>query len=207
WAHEPRRRLYRQIELARRETEGPPRGTSCILAANQKPPADIDGPFADRLLQHADAGLSTAANDRQGPDDAFRMMRAIIKRIDMGALLFELALHVRVECFDSGFIIVTAGHAGLICNDEYVVSGLVQKAHGFGCALNPFELFGPVRIAAVDIQDAIAIEKCCWTRPRFPVGVSPCGRCLVTHWLLPRTYFADWPRRHPVASPDGLAHC
>src|SRR5262245_62009412 len=126
------------------------------------------------------------------------MMRTIIKCIDMGAMLFQAVLHVRMECSHRVFVIVAAGDPGLICNDENVVSGLVQQAYRFGCSFNPRELLGLVRIAAVDIQDAVAIKKCRRTEISFLIRVN--RGCLVTHWLSPGTYLGDRADRQPLAS-------
>src|SRR5262245_11572773 len=131
------------------------------------------------------------------------MMRTIIKCIDMGAMLFQVVLHVRMECPHRVFVIVAAGDPGLICNDENVVSGLVQKAHRFGRSLDPYELLGLVRIAAVDFTAAVAINKYRGTEISFLVRVN--RRCLVTHWLSPGTYLDDRVDRQPLASRVGVA--
>ena len=43
---------------------------------------------------------------------------------------------------------------------NHVIAGLVEQTHGIGRAGDPFKLVGPVGIAVVDIEHAVAIEKC-----------------------------------------------
>ena len=42
---------------------------------------------------------------------------------------------------------------------NHEIAGLVEQAHGLGRAGDPFKLVGPVGIAVVDIEHAVAIEK------------------------------------------------
>src|ERR1022692_3261449 len=66
---------------------------------------------------------------------------------------------MRVELAHGCFIKVAACYAGLVGDDDYVVTGLVEQTHRFRCADNPFKLLGSVDIAVVDIKHAVAIEK------------------------------------------------
>ena len=66
-------------------------------------------------------------------------------------------------------------------NTKYPAS--FSKSHGFRRAIDPFELLGPVGIAMVDVENAIAIEKC-----RRPACVNfllvfAATVFLVGHWL------------------------
>src|SRR4029453_14396224 len=181
------------------DIEGGSGGHIVILVADQEALADIDRPFTGGLLQHAGAGLSTAAKHSERLDDAFRMMGTIIKCIDMGAMLFEAVLHVRMEGLHRGFVIIAAGDPGLICDDKNVISGLVQAAPRLGRSFNPFELFGLVPIAAVDIQDTVAIKKCRRTEISFFVRMN--RGCMVTHWFSPGTSLDGRAHSQPPGSP------
>ena len=91
------------------------------------------------------------------------MMRAVIERVDMGAFRPQGILHVGMELAHGRFLVVAAGDAGLVGDDDHVIAGLIEQPHGFWRACDPFKLFGPVGIAVVDIEHAVAIEKRCRT--------------------------------------------
>lgn len=86
-------------------------------------------------------------------------MRAKIECVDMGAMRCKIVLHMCVEKIHRRFIIVAAGNAGLIRDDQYVVPGQIQKAHSFRRPSHPFELFRLVSVAMIDVKNAITIEK------------------------------------------------
>src|SRR5262245_6696704 len=168
-AYQTRQKFLRRIEFDPTNTE---RGGRChvvISVADQETRIDVDRPFARCLLEQARAGLATTASYRERLDGALRMMRTIVERVDVGTMRFEAVLHAGMEQFYGSFIEVTACDAGLICNDQYVVAGSVQKPHRFRRSLDPFELFGFVHKAVVHIQDSVAIEKC---RPAAFAGAT-----------------------------------
>ena len=70
-----------------------------------------------------------------------------------------------MEGFYRGFIKVAARNARLVGDNKYEVSGLIQQSNGLRGAIDPFELVGPVDIAVVDVENAVAIEKC--RRPAY----------------------------------------
>jgi hypothetical protein len=74
-----------------------------------------------------------------------------------------MILHVGVEQIHCRFLVKPAGNAGLIGDDEDVVAGVIEQTHGHWRSGRPFEIIDPVNITAVDIENAVAIEKCCGT--------------------------------------------
>ena len=77
----------------------------------------------------------------------------------MRALRPQGILHKGVELVHGSFLVVTARDAGLVGDDEHEIAGLVEQPHGLGRAGDPFQLVGPVGVAMVDIEHAVAIEK------------------------------------------------
>jgi len=131
-----------------------------VLIADKEAGVTIDWPFICRLLEQTGCGLATLAMYRQRLDRSLGMVRAKIKCINMGPMRCEFLLHMRMEGFHCFFRVVSARNTRLVGDHQNVISGLVQKPHGLRGAIDPFELLRSVGIAAVDIEDAIAIEKC-----------------------------------------------
>ena len=101
----------------------------------------------------------------------------------MGAMRGKALLHVCMERLYRIFIVVAARNTGLVRDNKYVVSGFVQQPDGFERSIDPFKLFGSVGIAVVDVENAIAIEKC--RRPAYvnSFRVFVATAFLVGHWF------------------------
>ncbi len=149
----------RRIEAKTFDVEARGRKQVAFFVADQETPLAIDRPFAHRLFQQTGRGFAASAYRRIAGDAALRVMRAIIKGIDMRAAFGQRFLHMGVQALNVGLLVKATGDAGLIGDHNRQMSRLIEHTHGLGRTGNPFELFRPADIAVVDIEHAVTIEK------------------------------------------------
>ena len=75
----------------------------------------------------------------------------------------ELLLAVNRSALQGEYAVLaikSVGNAGLVGDHHNPVAEMVEAAHAFDRARNPFDLVGSMHVAAIDVDDAIAIEEC-----------------------------------------------
>ncbi|EZQ15567.1 hypothetical protein CF98_11075 [Halopseudomonas bauzanensis] len=83
----------------------------------------------------------------------------MVEGVDMSAHVGQFRLHARVEGMHVRLVVEAMGDAGLIGDHEHKIARLVEGEHGFARAFHPPQLLGPVGVAVVDVEHAVAVEE------------------------------------------------
>ncbi|MNS92548.1 hypothetical protein D3C72_1266900 [compost metagenome] len=87
------------------------------------------------------------------------VVRGGVDGVDAGAALGQTLDQQGVEAVHGVLAEQAARHARLVGDDDDDIAGVVQPFHRLGGAGDQDQLVGAVRIAAVDDQDAVAVEE------------------------------------------------
>lgn len=96
-AHQIGERVQARVELDSVDLERGGGSHVGVFVAYKEASVEVDRPFARGLLKHADAGFPAAAGHGECLHGSFRVMRAIIKGIDVSAFSSQDILHMCVE--------------------------------------------------------------------------------------------------------------
>src|SRR5712691_8692940 len=130
-----------------------------LLVADQHALRAVDRPRPHQIEDHAGPGLAPVGRALERDDRALRVERAMAPVVDTRALFRELLRDVVVQFVHLALGVKPAGDTGLVGGDEDIISGVVERLDRRDRARNPFELRPARHIAAIDIDDAVAIEK------------------------------------------------
>lgn len=86
-------------------------------------------------------------------------MRAIFEAIDPSPHGLKLRGHPVVQRVNGGLIVISAGHAGLVGDDEDMTAAVIEQADGFPGSVEPFHLVRSVHISKIAVQNTVAIEE------------------------------------------------
>ena len=137
--------------------------------ADQEASVALDWPVRKSTQDHAWVGLSVRVRRRAiRRDGRVGVERTMIKCIHVRARLRKLMLHVRVKLSDMALLIEASGHSCLIGHHDHKIAAVVQSPDGGRRIFNPLKILGPMGVAAILIEDAVAIEEC--RRPLSPRG-------------------------------------
>ena len=152
-------------KIAPGEQEARNAGSLCgrdvaLPIANQEACVLVDCEVGERAQDHARPGLAVDVAATELGHAPLRMVGAMIERIDDRAVRGELLTHPVVQGEYAVLAIKSVGNAGLVGDHHNPVAEMVEAAHAFDRARNPFDLVGSMHVAAIDVDDAIAIEEC-----------------------------------------------
>src|SRR5258708_31085390 len=137
-----------------------------LLVADQSAPRAVDRPGLQEIEDHAGPGLPPVGCALERDDRSLWVERAMAPVVDMGALLCKFTHNVAVQCVHLALGIKPARNAGLVGGDKDIISGVVERLDRFDRARDPFEVRAARYIAAIDIDDAVAVEE--YGRPLGP---------------------------------------
>ena len=84
---------------------------------------------------------------------------AVAEVVDRAAAGANLVDHPGGKTGELGFVVVAAGDAGLVGDDEDVPAGVGGGAHGVDGAGDEYESFLMADPAVIDVDDAVAVEE------------------------------------------------
>lgn len=120
----------------------------------------IELKIRDRLQEHSRLRLAPRVIAAILADAVERVMRAVVEPADGYALLGKSVAHPSGQLLIGIFVEVAAADTGLVRGDNDRPSHFVgPEAAELENARNEFELIRPMDIAAINIDDAIAVEE------------------------------------------------
>ena len=103
------------------------------------------------------------------------MVRAEVHTRERRASGHELIAHPRRQCVEVVFGIQAATDSGLIADNHQQKSQFVQAARAFEHTRNELKVLAPNHVAAVDVDDAIAVQES--GTSEGTAGSVHCGCC------------------------------
>ena len=147
------------LEQMARQTGGLRRLDVARLVADQEASLSLDRPMFEEIDDHARRRLPPGMRRPISLDAPLRMKRAVSPVVDGRAGRGQFPRHPAVQRDDVALAIKPSGDARLVCHDEHIIAGVVETLHGLRRPGDPFDLFWRMDVAAIDVEDAVTVEK------------------------------------------------
>ena len=120
----------------------------------------IDRPVLHGLQQHAGVGLAVGrVGVAVGVHQRLGVLAAVVDGVHVRAGLGQVGLHGLMQRRDGRLVVVAAPDPRLVGHHDDQPAGAVEGGHRLTGAIDPVEVFPPVHIAAVLVEDAVSVEE------------------------------------------------
>ena len=87
------------------------------------------------------------------------MMGAVVKRVNMRAVLGELCIHPVVQALHGSLVIVAARDAALVRDDDDEIAVRIRPADRVNRAVHPDKLLRIVQVVHIHVERAVTVEE------------------------------------------------
>src|SRR5262245_35940349 len=130
-----------------------------LLVANEEACILVDREIDAGAQDHAGSGLTVDMMTTELRDAPFRVIGTVVERIDDGATRGQLVAHPGMQRMHAVLAVVSVRDPGLVGDHDHAVAEIIEPTNCFDRARNPLDLLGPMHIAVIDIENAIAVEE------------------------------------------------
>jgi len=108
---------------------------------------------------HAGPGLAAIAGQRVAGDHRIGQVRAVFDGRQLHALLREAGAQRVVQALQRRFVVVAARDARLVRHHDQRIACRLQPTHRIDDAGHEDEVLPAMHVAAIDVDDAVAVEE------------------------------------------------